>query len=116
MNKTTNFLLSFFSGVANGLFGAGGGILAVEAMKQKGLTQKKAQATALCATVFMSLFSAIFYVYKGYFKLSDALVYIPFGIPGALVGSFLLKRLPDIFLKRLFAVFIIIISVRMLIK
>lgn len=116
MNKITIRLLSFLSGVANGLFGSGGGILAVEAMKQKKLSQKTAQATALCSTVFMSLFSVTYYLYKGYFNLSDALIYIPFGIPGALAGSFLLEKLPDKHLKRIFAIIIIVMAVRILLK
>lgn len=116
MNKITSRVLYFLSGAANGLFGSGGGILAIEAIKHKSLSQKNAQATALCATVFMSFFSVIYYLYKGYFIFSDALIYIPFGIPGALAGSYLLEKLPDSFLKRMLAILIIIMAVRMIFK
>ena len=116
MNNLAFSLYSYLSGIANGLFGSGGGILAVEILNRKGLTQKYAQATALNATVFMSLFSVIYYLYKGYFNLSDALIYIPFGIPGALSGSIILNKLSDICLKRIFALLIIISAIRILVK
>lgn len=116
MHKNINRILYFLSGIANGLFGAGGGILAVEALNKKGLKQKNAQATALCATILMSVFTAFYYLFKGYYKPVDALVYIPFGIPGALTGSFLLGRLSDRFLKKLFGAFIIFIALRMILQ
>lgn len=114
MKKTCNILFPFLSGLLNGLFASGGGIPAVMFLKSKGLSQKSAQATALCITFLMSLVSVTVYAFKGYFSLGDALVYIPFGIPGALVGSALLKRIPDSLLRKLFALFIIWAGTRMI--
>ena len=114
MKKITYSAVSLFSGLLNGLFASGGGIPAVTCFKKKGLNQKNAQATALCVTFFLSLISIAYYYYSGLFDPRDALIYIPFGIPGAFAGSCLLKKLPDKFLKKLFAIFIIWAGVRML--
>ena len=110
------FVISFFSGLINGLFGAGGGILAVRYFKMKGLEQKRAQSTALTLTFLMSASSCLIYLFKGYFSFSDALPYLPFGLLGAAIGCFLLKKMPDSILKKLFAFFIIWAGVRMIIK
>ncbi len=114
MKKIIYFSTALLSGLLNGLFASGGGIPAVTCFKNNGLEQKKAQATALCVTFFLSLVSITYYYYKGLFNIRDALIYIPFGIPGAFAGSFLLKRLPDKFLKKLFAIFIIWAGARMM--
>ena len=46
-NKKTAVLAGIFAGFLNGLFGSGGGIIAVPLFKKSGLSQKEAQATAL---------------------------------------------------------------------
>lgn len=109
-------LVSFLSGAINAVFGSGGGILCVMALKKQKLTQKKAQATALAATVLLSTLSTVYYLYNNYFDISEALVYIPFGIPGALTGSYILNKLPNKVLKKIFAVFIIWAGLRMILK
>lgn len=114
MQKLTYFLAALLSGLLNGLFASGGGIPAVACFKKKGLKQKNAQATALCVTFLLSLISLLYYYYKGFLNIQDALIYIPFGIPGALLGSFLLKKAPDKILRKVFSLFIIWAGVRML--
>lgn len=116
MKNFCTVLISFLSGLTNVIFGSGGGILAVESLKINMQSQKSAQATALCATLLMSVFSAIYYLYNDYFDFSDALQYIPFGIPGAFIGSYLLGKLPDKLLKKIFAVMIIWAGVRMMLQ
>jgi len=116
MRKNCTGLISFLSGITNVMFGSGGGILAVESLKKQGLNQKKAQATALSATLLMSLFSAGYYLYNDYFDFTDALMYVPFGIPGALTGSCLLGKFSDRFLKKIFAIFIIWAGLRLIFK
>lgn len=109
-------LFSFVSGVTNVIFGAGGGIIAVEGFKFYGFDQKNSQATALSAMFIMSLFSSVYYMLKGYFNIKNALIYIPFGIPGAFAGSYLLNKLSDKILKKLFAVLIIWAGARMILQ
>lgn len=98
----------------NGLFGSGGGIAAVKALTSRGLGQKSAQATALSATFTMSVISCGVYIYNGYFSMRSALVYLPFGVVGAICGALLLKKVPDGILRKLFALFIIWSGIRMI--
>lgn len=116
MNSISNFFLSLFSGLFNSLFGAGGGILTVAFMKRKGLSQKKAQATALCATYVMSTVSCAYYYLNGYLDIDKAIPYLPFGILGSITGSFLLSKIPDKILRKLFGLFIIWAGARMIFK
>lgn len=116
MKKSYFRLISFICGTINVLLGAGGGILAVQALKRYGLKQKNAQATALFSMLVMSFISSGYYLLNGYMKLTDALLYIPFGIPGALIGSYLLRKLPDNFLGKIFSVFIIFAGLRLIFK
>ena len=116
MKKTTDFFLSLVSGLFNSLFGAGGGILTVAYMKRKDLSQKSAQATALCATYVMSAVSCIYYFFNGYLDINKAVIYLPFGIIGSIIGSILLSKIPDKILRKLFAVFIIWAGARMILK
>ena len=116
MKKLTFTITSFLAGMTNGILGTGGGIPAVIAFKRCRLTQKEAQATSLAATLSLSIISAINYLYYDFFNLTDAMIYLPFGVPGALIGSYLLRRVPDKALKKLFSVFIFIAGIRMTFK
>lgn len=113
MKKISGLIVGFASGLFNALFGSGGGIIAVTYMKKKGLSQKQAQATALTISVILSLFSVLYYYFRGYFNFSEGIVYVPFGTVGAFFGSILLSKLPDRLLKKIFALFIIWAGVKM---
>lgn len=116
MKKTADYFLSLISGLFNSLFGSGGGILTVAFMKRKGLSQKRAQATALCATYVMSVVSCAYYFSSGYIDTNKAVLYLPFGIIGSITGSVLLAKIPDRILRKLFALFIIWAGARMILK
>lgn len=116
MRRISDFLLCFCSGLFNSLFGSGGGIISVTYLKRKKLSQKNAQATALTASLVLSVISCGYYLYCGYFSFNDSLRYLPFGIIGALFGSFLLAKIPDKLLKKLFALFILWAGARMIFK
>lgn len=104
------------SGLLNSLFGAGGGILAVSGIILRTDSRKTAQATALAATFTMSVISCGIYLYNGYFSLSQALVYLPFGVVGAVSGALLLKRMPDGLIGRLFGLFMLWCGARMVLR
>lgn len=110
------YINAFLSGLFNSLLGAGGGILAVNSLKSRGLEQKKAQSTALTAMFILSVISCAVYLYGGYFSLSAALPYLPFGVAGAVAGAFLLKKTPDRISHKLFAVFMLWSGIRMVLK
>ena len=72
-------------GLANGLFGGGGGMIAVPLLRRIGLEEKRAHATAILWILPISFLSFLLYVMKGYY---DGGVLIPTAI-GVSAGGFL---------------------------
>lgn len=103
-------------GFVNGLFGAGGGMLAVPLLRHAGLEQKQAHANAVSVILPITLLSAVLYAVKGYVTVSDALIYIPGGIAGSVTGSLLLKKISPALLKRAFGFFMLYAGVRLLLR
>ncbi len=104
------------TGVINGLLGAGGGMIAVPALKGVGLDQRKAQANAIAVILPISVVSCIMYMVRGDVTVADSLPYIPGGIIGTVIGTFLLSKLPTNILKKLFGAFMIWAGVRLLMR
>lgn len=109
-------LLGVPIGIVNGLFGAGGGMLTVPLLKSNGLGQKEAHANAVAVILPITALSAAVYLFKGYVALSDAVIYIPTGLIGALLGTLLLKKLSGTVLRRIFGAFMIYSGIRMVLK
>ena len=61
MGKFYFYILGIITGLANGLFGSGGGIIAVPMLKKSGLSTKEAHATSIALTLPLSIVSSIFY-------------------------------------------------------
>ena len=90
-------------GIANGLFGGGGGMLAVPLLERTGLKEKQAHATAILVILPVSILSFFLYAFKGY---CDFPVLIPTAIGvsfGGILGAKLLKNLPTATVNILFA-------------
>ena len=87
-------LASLAIGVVNGLFGAGGGMLAVPCLTYIwGLDEKSAHATAIAVILPLCLVSSIVYATSGNF---DAAVILPTVIgvtAGGIIGAALLERM-----------------------
>lgn len=106
--------LGFFAaGVVNGLFGAGGGMLAVPLLKSLDFEQKDAHANSIAIILPLSVVSAILYAINGQIQLDKTLPFIPFGIVGAVCGTLLMRHISPKWLKRIFACFMIWAGVRM---
>ncbi|MDR2646606.1 MAG: sulfite exporter TauE/SafE family protein [Oscillospiraceae bacterium] len=103
-------------GTLNGLLGAGGGMLAVPLLKKIGLKQTNAHATAVSVIFPLSLASAIAYLILGRFELSAAGVYLIPGAVGAVIGGLLLAKIPEKWLRKAFAVFMIWAGIRMVMR
>ena len=103
-NKNTRRLLCGGAvGVANSLFGGGGGMIAVPMLQKTGLDEKGAHATAILLILPVSLLSFIFYVWKGLYDFS---VLIPTSIGvtfGGALGAKLLGKLPTKTVNLVFA-------------
>jgi uncharacterized membrane protein YfcA len=91
-------------GAANGLFGGGGGMLAVPLLQKTGLDTKRSHATAILVILPVSAFSFLLYAYRGFYDFS---VLIPTAIGvtvGGFLGAKLLKIAPMKFIRIAFAI------------
>lgn len=111
-----NLALGIPIGIVNGLFGAGGGMLAVPFLKKTGLEQKKSHANAIAVILPITLLSAILYLVNGSVKFSQAWIYIPTGLIGAILGTLILKKISPKWLKKIFGAFMIYAGIRMVMK
>ena len=101
--KISQITSGVLAGLANGLFGGGGGMLAVPLLQRTGLEEKEAHATAILVILPVSLLSFFLYAYRGY---CDFYVLIPTAIGvffGGILGAKWLKKLPTATVNILFA-------------
>jgi uncharacterized protein len=116
MNQLLYVLLGLTAGIASGILGIGGGIILVPAMVfLLGLTQHQAQGTTLALMVPpIGLLAALRYYQSGNVKLGIA-AFICLGFFfGGLFGASLAQNMPELFLKRLFGIFLLIAAARMI--
>lgn len=107
------------AGVLSSLFGVGAGILLVPLLSIAfGFGQKSAQGMALAIMVPMALVGAIRYHLNPdiSIKLSLVAIVATGGVIGALLGSRLAFAIPNLILKRMFACFIIVVGINILVK
>lgn len=109
-------VVGVLSGTANGLFGSGGGVLAVPLLEFDGTQTRKAHASSIGITLPLSVISAGVYWYKGSFALKDTYPYLLPGLAGAVLGALCLKKISSIWLERAFALVMIAFGVRLLVK
>ena len=117
MNKNKNFkkiTAGTISGFLNGLFGSGGGVVAVMFLRNITGDEKKAHASATLMILIMSIVSLIFYVLYGHVDWQTGLKFVPGGVIGAIAGTFLLKNMKNKKVKKLFALVLVISGVVML--
>lgn len=92
--KIAMCLVSLFIGAINGLFGAGGGMLAVPCLTYVwGLDEKSAHATAIAVILPLCLVSSIVYALKGNYEPSVILPTVIGVTIGGIVGALLLKKM-----------------------
>ncbi len=81
-------------GVANSIFGGGGGMIAVPMLSKTGLDEKRAHATAILVILPVSLLSFLLYAVKGTYDFS-VLIPTALGVTiGGVLGAKLLGNLP----------------------
>ncbi len=99
-----------FSGIVNGVFGTGGGIITIFTLSLilKNKTDKKdIFAMTLFACFFMSLFSAFLYANEGRASISEIPPYVIPALFGGTVGAFLLDKINSALLSKIFALLVI---------
>ena len=90
-------------GLANSLFGGGGGLLAVPLLQKNGYAEKQAHATAILVILPVSAFSFLLYFLRGFSNFS---VLIPTSVGvtlGGFLGAKVLGKMPVKTVNLLFA-------------
>ena len=101
-------------GLLGGLFGAGGGLIAVLLLGKVGLPAEKCHATAIAVTLPLSVLGGIGYFLHGWTDFSLLWKLLPLGLVGAGVGAWLLPRIKTCWLHRIFGALLIFCALRML--
>lgn len=106
-------IIGALAGAANGLFGAGGGLFLVPLLTGWcGLTTKQALATSVAAVLPLSVVSLVVFLLRGEMPWGTALPYVLGGIAGGCLSGRLFARLSAVWLKRLFAILLLIGGIR----
>ncbi len=102
------------AGALNGLFGGGGGMVAVPILKAAGRDVKSAHATAIAVILPASLLSAAVYLFFGLVPFR-ILLPVALGVSlGGLAGAKLLPRFSSRALTFAFAAFMLAAGIRMM--
>lgn len=111
-------LLGLCAGLLSGTLGLGSGTVLIPVMVLLlHIPQKSAQGTALAVMVPMALWGAFLYWRNPDIEMSLPVIalLVPTAVVGTLIGVHLAGRVPVHVLKRIFAVYLIIIAVKILI-
>lgn len=103
------------AGIANGLFGSGGGTVAVPAMVY--LLEEEdhqAHATALLIILPLTLVSSYFYLINSFVDWNITWKTMVGGVAGGIIGAYLLNKCPSGLLRKIFGAFMIIAAFRMI--
>ena len=103
-------------GLLNGLFGSGGGVVAVMFLRRIIGDERRAHATATLTMLLMSSVSLALYAANGMVDWGSGLMFVPGGFAGALVGGALLKKIEAKKLKKLFGAVLCVSGVVMLLS
>jgi hypothetical protein len=117
MSKIAEFLiLGLISGVSAGIFGLGGGTILIPALVYIfGYSQHLAQGTTLAIMVPpIGLLAALRYYYSGNVDLRAVPVICLGFFIGGLLGAHLIQPVPDLLLKRLFGIFLLLVALKMI--
>ena len=110
-------IIGFFTGILNGLFGAGGGsVLVPLSEKFLKIEEHSAHATAIPVILIMSIVSSILYIRRGFFDFNLWLFVSIGGLLGGFLGAKFLKKVPTKWLKIGFGAVISLTAIKMIFK
>ena len=108
--------IGFLSGIINGFFGAGGGLLLVPMITYVTKNDsKKAHATTLVCVMFMCLASSIIYLIKKQLNFKLILVCLIGSLIGSMIGTKLLKNLKNNIIDLVFSLVLVFAGICMII-
>ena len=100
-------------GLANGLFGSGGGLFLVPLMTRwSKLEERKAFATSVAIILSLSIVSSVVYFTKGALNFSTAWPYLLGGGIGGEISGMVFQKVPLNFLRRIFGLLILYGGIR----
>ena len=103
------------SGFLNGLFGSGGGVVAVLFLRDLTKDEKKAHASATLMILVLSIISLAFYGSRTEIPWQQGFALVPGGLAGAVFGTKCLKSMTGAAIRRLFGAVLAVSGVLMLI-
>jgi uncharacterized membrane protein YfcA len=118
MSQLLYILLGLVAGVLGGMFGIGGGSILIPALVFLfGMTQHQAQGTTLAVMVPpIGLLAALRYWQAGNVKVSIAAFICAGFFVGGLIGANIVQNVPEPALKKMFGLFLLLVSLRMILS
>lgn len=109
-------VIGFLAGIVGGTFGVGGGIIIIPALVFiLGLSQHNAQGTSLAVLLFpIGILAVINYSKNGYVNYKFAAILIVSFVLGSYLGSLISVHLPEKILKKVFGIFLLLVSLKMI--
>lgn len=113
----------FAAGIANGLLGAGGGIImtfvlarVIRDENDEDSKRRDVFANVILSILPISALSALIYLLRGSFSLDNFSPFLLPSVVGGSAGALLLSRINVTFLKYLFAVLVIFSGIYMILR
>jgi uncharacterized membrane protein YfcA len=112
----TILLIGLMAGFVSGALGVGGGIIIVPSLILfLGFSQHMAQGTSLAILLLPTGILAVMQYYKnGYVDFKVALILMILFVVGAYLGSLVSTNIPDKMLKKIFGIFMLLVSIKMI--
>ena len=109
-------LIGLMAGLVSGALGVGGGIIIVPSLIFfLGFSQHMAQGTSLAILLLPTgLFAVLQYYKNGYVDTKVALVLMVLFVVGAWLGSLLSVNIPDKMLRKIFGIFMLLASLKII--
>ncbi len=108
--------IGLITGLANGLFGSGGGTVVVPCMeKYLDIDAHKSHATAIAIILPLSVLSAVIYLFKADIPWSETIASSVGGVMGGFIGAKLLNKISGRWLHIIFGAAMLAAAVRMFI-
>lgn len=102
-------------GGISGFFGGGGGMLCVPLLQFRGLSIKRAHATALIVILPLCIVSAAIYIANGYFDTTAVMCAVIGVSVGGAAGALMLDKLNSTVVGVIFAALMIAIGIKLMI-
>lgn len=115
MKILKNAIIGILAGFITGFFSAGGGMIILPAIIYfMNLDEKKARGTTIFIILPLAITAIVFYYKENYFDIPMGIKCAIGGIIGGVIGTKMLKKVSDKFLKLVFIVFLLYASFNMI--